>query len=87
VTGESFHSTLWYGAIILGWLAIPLLGGVFYARRRFRALLKAPLTDEVELLTHLWERRISYWTALGLLMSGLSIICLVGWFIVRALPR
>lgn len=78
MTAETFHDMLWNSAILTGWLAIISLSGRWHARRKFLALLKAPLTDEVEQLTHVWERRITRWTTLGLLMSGLSLLCFVG---------
>jgi hypothetical protein len=72
---------LWHLAIILGCLAIVSLGGAWYARRKFHAFLKAPLTEEAEHLTHVWEQRVTRWTATGLAFSGLSILCLVSWLI------
>ena len=81
MTIGSFRDPLWYLAIIFGWLAIILIGSGWYARRRFHALLKAPLTEEVEHLTHFWERRVTHWTGAGLALSGLSIICLVSWLV------
>jgi hypothetical protein len=79
VTFGSLRELLWYLALTFGWLAIILLGSGWYARRRFLALLKAPLTEEVEHLTHVWERRVTHWTAAGLAFSSLSIICFVSW--------
>jgi hypothetical protein len=86
VTVGSLHALLWYLPLTSGWLAIILLGSGWYARRRFRAFLKFPLTEEVEHLTHVWEKRVSLWTAAGLTFSGLSIICLVSWLIAGMIP-
>jgi hypothetical protein len=47
----------------------------------FRAFLKAPLSEEIEHLTHVWERRVDRWTALGFLMAGLSILCGIAWLV------
>jgi hypothetical protein len=38
-------------------------------------LLEGSLSEEIEHLTHVWERRVNRWTALGFLMAGLSILC------------
>ncbi|MPR13397.1 hypothetical protein [Microvirga tunisiensis] len=86
MTVGSLRELLWYLALTSGWLAIILLGSGWYARRRFRAFLKFPLTEEVEHLTHVWEKRVSLWTAAGLTFSGLSIICLVSWLIAGMIP-
>jgi len=86
VTIGSLRDPLWYLAIILGWLAIISLAGAWYAGRRFHALLKAPLTEEVEHLTHAWERRVIRWRAAGLALSGLSLLCLVFWQFVGMIP-
>jgi hypothetical protein len=85
VSLESLQHLLWNVAIVVGWLSLIPLAGGWYARRRFRALLKAPLTEEVEQLTHLWEGRIPRWTNVGLFMAGLSILSLLAWFVVRAI--
>ncbi|KLK89491.1 hypothetical protein AA309_31050 [Microvirga vignae] len=83
MTIGSLRDPLWYLAIIFGWLAIISLGGAGYAGRRFQALLKAPLTEEVEHLTHVWERRATHWMRIGLSMSALSILYLVSSLIAR----
>jgi hypothetical protein len=85
MTVGSLRELLWYLALTFGWLAIILLGSGWYARRRFHALLKAPLTEEVEHLTHVWERRVTRWIRIGLSMSALSILCLVSSLIARQL--
>lgn len=77
----SFRDVLWSSAILLAWLSIISLGGAWYARARFQNLLKAPLTDEVEHLTHVWERQVRRWTILGASMSGLSLLCVAGWLV------
>lgn len=82
----SFRDLLWYLTLTSGWLAIILLGSGWYARRRFHAFLKAPLTEEAEHSTHVRERRVTRWTGAGLSMSGLSIICLVSWLIAGTVP-
>ena len=81
MTAGSLRDLLWHLAIIFGWLALIPLGGGWYAHRRFRAFLKAPLTEEAEHLTHVWERRVTLWTATGFVLSGLSILCLMSWLI------
>jgi hypothetical protein len=81
VSGETLRSLLWSGAVALGWLAVLSLCGVWYARGRFHSLLKAPLNDEVEHLTHLWEHRITRWRTIGLVTSGLSILLFVSWLV------
>jgi hypothetical protein len=43
--------------------------------------LKAPLSEEIEHQTHVWERRVNRWTALGFLMAGLSILCGIAWLV------
>jgi hypothetical protein len=82
----SLRNLLWHLAIIVGWVAVISLGYGWYARRRFRAFLKVPLTEEVEHLTHIWERRVTHWTAAGLALSSLSIICLVFWLSAGMIP-
>lgn len=68
-------------AIVLGWLAIVPLAMAQLARGRFRKLLKAPLTDEVERLTHVWEGRVQLWMALGIALSGASLACFAAWLL------
>lgn len=86
MTIGSLRDPLWYLAIIFGWLAIISLGGAWYAGRRFQALLKASLTEKVEHLTHVWERRVTRWTAAGLALSALSLLCLIVWLIGGIIP-
>jgi hypothetical protein len=86
MTVGSLRELLWYLALTFGWLAIILLGSGSYARRRFHAFLKAPLTEEVEHLTHVWEWRVTHWTAAGLSMSVLSIIFILSWLIAGIVP-
>ena len=74
----------WNLAVLAGWLAAVPYGLAWLARRRFRRFLKLPLTEEAEALTHRWERRAARWTALGLGMSGFSILCLCVWLAARA---
>jgi hypothetical protein len=81
VTTGSISDLLWIVALIAGWLAIICLVGGWYAGVKFRTFLKAPLSEEVEHLTHVWERRVDRWTALGFLMSGLSILCGIAWLV------
>lgn len=81
MTAEHFRGLLWNLALIFGWLSIVPLIMVYQARRKFHALLKEPLNDEVEHLTHSWEKRLGRWTALGFLVPGLSIACFVGWLV------
>lgn len=78
---ESLRDLLWLLAIAFGWLAVVPLGGGWYARNRFRALLKAPLTEEVEHLTHVWEKRVYRWSVIGLSMSGFSVLGFLAWLI------
>ncbi len=77
----SISDLLWIVALLAGWLAIICLVGGWYAGAKFQTFLKAPLSEEVEHLTQVWERRVDRWTALGLLMSGLSILCIIGWLV------
>jgi hypothetical protein len=44
-------------------------------------LLEGSLSEEIEHLTHVWERRVNRWTALGFLMAGLSILCGIAWLV------
>jgi hypothetical protein len=79
MTTGSASDLLWSLAVLSGWLAIICLVGGWYAGAKFQTFLKAPLSEEVEHLTHVWERRVDRWTALGLLTSGLSVLCIIGW--------
>jgi hypothetical protein len=72
---------LWMVAFLSGWLAIICLVKGWYAGAKFQTLLKTPLSEEVEHLTHVWERRVDRWTTPGSLMSGLSILCAIGWLV------
>jgi hypothetical protein len=81
VATGSISDLLWIVALVAGWLAIICLVGGWYAGAKFQTFLKAPLSEEVEHLTQVWERRVDRWTALGLLMSGLSILCIIGWLV------
>jgi hypothetical protein len=81
VTVGALRSLFWYLALTSGWLAVILLGSGWYARSRFRAFLKAPLTEEAEHSTHAWEQRVTCWSVAGLALSGLSIIFLMFWLI------
>ena len=71
----------WVLAVLAGWLAVICLIGRWYSGAKFRTFLKAPLSDEVERQTHVWERRVNRWTTLGFLMSGFSILCAIGWLL------
>ena len=71
----------WGFAILFGWLSVILLGMAWHARKRLRASLKIPLTDEAEAVTHLWERRAARWQSIGLAMSIFSILCAVAWLL------
>ena len=86
MTVGALRDLFWYLALTSGWLAVILLGGGWYARRRLHAFLKAPLTEEAEHLTHVWERRVIRWTAVGLALSGISLFCLASWLIAGAVP-
>jgi hypothetical protein len=81
VATGSTSDLLRIAAFLAGWLAIMCLVSGWYAGTKFRTFLKAPLSEEVEHLTHVWERRVDRWTTLGLLMSGLSILCAIGWLV------
>jgi len=81
VATGSISDLLWIVALIAGWLAIICLAAGWYARGKFRTFLKAPLSDEVEHQTHVWERRVNRWTTLGFLMSEFSILCALGWLL------
>lgn len=77
----SISDLLWIVALISGWLAIICLVGGWYAGAKFRTFLKAPLSEEAEHLTHVWEKRVNRWTSLGYVMAGLSILCIIGWLV------
>ncbi|PVE21085.1 hypothetical protein DC522_28485 [Microvirga sp. KLBC 81] len=81
VATGSIRDLLWLLAVLCGWLAIIALAGGWYARKKFHGFLKAPLSEEVERQTNVWEARVSRWTILGSFMSGLSLLCLVAWII------
>jgi hypothetical protein len=81
VAPGSINDLLWISAILAGWLAILCLIGGWYSGMKFRTFLKAPLSEEVEHQTHVWERRFDRWTTLGFLMSGLSILCGIAWLV------
>jgi hypothetical protein len=87
VATRSISDLLWIVALISGWLAIICLVGGWYAGAKFRTFLKAPLSEEVEHLTHVWEKRVNRWTALGFVMSGLSILCIIGWLVSEKLVQ
>jgi hypothetical protein len=87
VATRSISDLLWIVALISGWLAIICLVGGRYAGAKFRTFLKAPLSEEVEHLTHVWEKRVNRWTALGFVMSGLSILCIIGWLVSEKLVQ
>jgi hypothetical protein len=79
---EYYENLLWYVAVSTGWLAIIAHSLAWYAGQKFRALLKAPLSEEVEHKTRLWEQQIGLWTAIGIIMSGLSILSFASWLTV-----
>jgi hypothetical protein len=81
VTIAEFRNLLWDLAILIGWFAAIPHGLAWVARRKFRAFLKLPLTEDVENMTHRWERHAARWTAIGLWMSGFSVLCLIVWVI------
>lgn len=85
VSIAQYRNLMWDLAIIFGWLSPVVLAMGYYARKRFKALLKAPLTEEVEHQTHAWEHRVRRWTILGLLIPGISIICFIAWFVLSRL--
>jgi hypothetical protein len=86
VTAEHLRDLVWYLAFAFGWVSMISLGCSWYARQRFQAFLKVPLTEEAEHLTHVWERRVTRWTRIGLSLAGLSILCLASWLIAGGLP-
>ena len=79
---EYYENLLWYVAVSMGWLAIIAHSVAWYAGQKFRALLEAPLSEDVEHKTRLWEQQIGPWTAMGLVMSGLSIFSFAIWLTV-----
>lgn len=79
MTAEYSGDFFWTLAFLLGWLAVFMLAMAHHARRRFRQLLKAPLTEEVEHLTHLWEGRLKLWMTFGFLLSAVSLSCFAAW--------
>lgn len=86
MTAERLRDLVWYLAIVFGWVSMSSLGCGWYARQRFQAFLKAPLSEEAEHLTHVGERRVTRWTRVGLSLAGLSILCLTSWLIAGVLP-
>jgi hypothetical protein len=84
VNGPSFvgdPAKLWYLAVGVALASVTVHGFNWYARRRFRHLLKAPLTEEVEQQTHLWERHIAISGPVGIGLSALSLLCFAGWLV------
>jgi hypothetical protein len=84
VNGQSFvwdPAQLWYLAVGLALASVAVHGFNWYARRRFRHLLMAPLTEEVERQTHHWERRIVFSGPVGIGLSALSLLCVAGWLV------
>ncbi|WP_230532291.1 hypothetical protein [Microvirga roseola] len=81
MTGDDTPALMWNLAVLSGWLAIGALVLAWYARRRFHALLKAPLTEEVEHQTHIWEHHIPRWTSIGLWLAGLSLLSCAAWLV------
>jgi hypothetical protein len=77
---------LWYLAVLSGWSALIAQGLAWSARKTFRALLKAPLTEEVEHMTHVSERQIGRRTVSGFFLSGLSILCFCAWLASSWIP-
>lgn len=79
VATETTSDLFWVLAVLAGWLAVICLIGGWYSGAKFRTFLKAPLCDEVEHQTQVWEKRVDRWTALGFVLSGLSIFCVIGY--------
>jgi hypothetical protein len=79
---DNSKDLLWYVTVSMGWLAIMAHSLAWYAGQKFRTLLRAPLSEEVEHKTHLWEQQIGPWTAMGFVTSGLSILSFTIWLIV-----
>lgn len=71
----------WASAILFGWLSVILLGLAWHGRKRLRASLKIPLTDEAEEVTHLWEARAVRWHGIGIALSIFSISCAIAWLL------
>lgn len=46
-----------------------------------QSLLKIPLTEEAEAVTHLRESRAAHWHRIGLALSIFSILCAMGWLV------
>lgn len=78
---ESLGDISWDLAILGGCLSVILHGMGWYARRRLRASLKIPLTEEAEAVTHLRESRAAHWHRIGLALSIFSILCAMGWLV------
>lgn len=76
-----YRNLMWDLAVIFAWLSPFVIAMGYYSRHKFHALLKAPLTDEVEHQTHVWEHRVRRWTVLGLFVPGVSILCFVIWLV------
>jgi len=87
VTGGNVQNLLWGLAIVSGWLAILPLAGGGDAPRRVFVLLEAPLTGGGGTQAPVWERRSTGWTAVGLALAGLSILCFIGWLVLQVQGR
>lgn len=79
MTIADLRELLWILAIAFGWLSLIPIAIAWHGRKKFRALLKAPLSDEVEHMTHVWERRVARGTAAGLSLAVLSLLCFGLW--------
>jgi hypothetical protein len=78
---ESLGDISWDLTILGGCLSVILHGMAWSARRRLRASLKIPLTEEAEAVTHLWEGRAASWHSTGVALSIFSILCAVVWLV------
>jgi len=85
VAMSQYRNLMWDLAVIFAVLSPFTLIMGYYSRRRFHALLKAPLNEEVEQETHDWEHRVRRWTILEFLVPGLSILSFIAWLVLSHL--
>ncbi len=69
---------LWTGSTFLGWASVIALGIAWDAQVKFKALLHTPRSNELDMLPA-WERRSHFWRSIGIVTSGLSVLCFVIW--------
>ena len=66
------------GSTFLGWASVVALGIAWDAQAKFKALLQTSRSDELDMLPA-WERRSQIWRTIGIVTSGLSLLCFGLW--------